>query len=279
MKKNRLFKLLSAAIVIVGLMVMFVNSCSKESKSSAPDGSQNNFDPQSIVLGCLLTPKEEYQAFERKDPDLTVLKSAQASTTLCTPAVGNQGSEGSCVSWGTAYAGLAITKGCGNRYSQEFVYNSLTTCSSNCSCGLYVSQALNLIKNTGTCLYNTMPSVKGCSVKPNATQLAEAQNYKVSSWYTVSINVANIKALLASGIPVIVGGPVNNAFEYLKNGAVLTTFTGSSLGGHCYCVVGYDDTKNAFKFMNSWGTSWASSGFGWINYNNINSWWQEAYHF
>ncbi|NOQ25148.1 MAG: peptidase C1, partial [Bacteroidales bacterium] len=35
--------------------------------------------------------------------------------------------------------------------------------------------------------------------------------------------------------------------------------------------------KGAFKFMNSWGTSWATDGFGWMGYNVIGSYWREAY--
>jgi C1A family cysteine protease len=29
--------------------------------------------------------------------------------------------------------------------------------------------------------------------------------------------------------------------------------------------------------MNSWGTSWATAGFGYIAYANIAAWWSEAY--
>ena len=110
-----------------------------------------------------------------------------------------------------------------------------------------------------------------------SAQKSAATAYKISGYSTVAINATTIKNFLASGKPVIVAGNVNNAFENLASGAVLTTFKGSSLGGHCYCVVGYDDTKSAFKFMNSWGTSWATAGFGYIAYANIAAWWSEAY--
>lgn len=32
-------------------------------------------------------------------------------------------------------------------------------------------------------------------------------------------------------------------------------------------VVGYDDSKNAFKLVNSWGQNWSDRGFGWIDYS------------
>jgi transcription initiation factor IIF auxiliary subunit len=34
-------------------------------------------------------------------------------------------------------------------------------------------------------------------------------------------------------------------------------------------VVGYDDTKEAFKLMNSWGDDWGVDGFCWIDYNSF----------
>ncbi|OFX49158.1 MAG: hypothetical protein A2X13_09405 [Bacteroidetes bacterium GWC2_33_15] len=64
---------------------------------------------------------------------------------------------------------------------------------------------------------------------------------------------------------------------YLADGAIQTSIKGRSYGGHCYACVGYDDAKGAFKIMNSWGTSWASSGYGWISYTLITSVWTEAY--
>jgi hypothetical protein len=32
-------------------------------------------------------------------------------------------------------------------------------------------------------------------------------------------------------------------------------------------VVGYNDDLGAFKLINSWGTGWSSSGFGWLSYS------------
>ena len=41
---------------------------------------------------------------------------------------------------------------------------------------------------------------------------------------------------------------------------------GQSLGGHALVLVGYDDHKQAYKVLNSWGPKWASQGYGWISY-------------
>ncbi len=37
-------------------------------------------------------------------------------------------------------------------------------------------------------------------------------------------------------------------------------------GAHAVCIIGYDDEKEAWLIKNSWGTTWADKGFGWIGY-------------
>ena len=40
-------------------------------------------------------------------------------------------------------------------------------------------------------------------------------------------------------------------------------------GGHGLLLVGYDYDKQLFKFKNSWGGSWGSSGFGWFTFDYL----------
>jgi len=80
-----------------------------------------------------------------------------------------------------------------------------------------------------------------------------------------------------SGFPIIVVGPVYTNFDNLADGGILKATSGTNRGTHAYMVVGYDDSKNAFKFQNSWGTGWSSAGLGWIDYDYVSQWWKEAY--
>lgn len=260
-----------------------MNSCQKASQEELLPTEQAQVG-EFHSLGCNFLPADEYAKIPvAKELDIAVTK---AVVNLSVPPVGNQGGEGSCVAWGTTYAGRSINwhkthvaaySTSVNIFSPEYVYNQIKV-SSSCTSGSYVTSGLSLLKSQGVCRWSLMPYTDvSCSTYPNTTQKTDAAKYKIASYSTVSRTTSAIKAQLAAGNPVIVAGPVNYAFEYLANGAVLSTFSGSSLGGHCYCVVGYDDTKGAFKFMNSWGTSWASSGFGWIKYGYEKTWWQEAY--
>jgi C1A family cysteine protease len=53
-----------------------------------------------------------------------------------------------------------------------------------------------------------------------------------------------------------------------SNGIVpMPSSNSQSLGGHCICLVGYDDTKRLLKFKNSWGTSWGDNGYGYLSYD------------
>jgi C1A family cysteine protease len=270
-----------AILLIAGMGSFVMNSCQKSADVKIDNQPQvSTF----YALGCNLLPAEEYAKIPVvKDP---VGFPSKTVLTLSCPPVGNQGQEGCCVAFGTTYDARSIVwhkdhvaaySQSVNIFSPEYVYNQIKV-SSSCASGSYVTDALSLLYNQGACRWSLMPYTDvSCSTLPNATQKADAKIYWINSYGAVTISTSAIKAQLNAGFPVVVAGPVNSAFEYLASGAVLTTFTGSSLGGHCYCVVGYDDTKNAFKFMNSWGTSWATAGFGYINYNNITSWWTEAY--
>ncbi len=262
-------------IILVTLFGCFLmNSCQKSA-----DVKLNNEQQVSTQysLGCKLLPAEEYA----KIPVVKEITGVplKAIINLVVPPVGNQGGSNSSVSWGTAYAARSILwhKDHVARYSYSvniFSPNYVHYYIGGCTGATYVSTALGVLYTKGVCRWSLGP---GDCVTPTAAQNADALIYKINSYGTVTRTTAAIKAQLNAGFPVIVAGPVNSAFMYLANGAVLSTFVGSSLGGHCYCVVGYDDVKGAFKFMNSWGTGWASYGFGWIKYGYETTWWQEAY--
>ena len=273
MKKN--------LFLLVALVAMlFVTSCQK-------DNAVETMSPESVVtysLGCEFLPVAEYAAIPVAEA--INLKVLPTSVDLVVPPVGNQGGEGSCVAWGTTYAGRSTsyqnTNGGSynfgvNIFSPEYVYNQIKV--TDCGGGAYTADGLDLLVDQGACTWNSMPYTDvDCDDMPNSTQLAEAANYKISSYATVPVTVADIKAQLAAGKIVVVAGSVYGAFMNLGgNDAVITTAKGRVYGGHCYACVGYDDAKDAFKFMNSWGTSWATDGFGWIDYDIMYKYWREAY--
>jgi C1A family cysteine protease len=282
MKSTNYIAIKLSAFFAVLLIITF-SSCTKDTNTNYQSLPEPNY---SYNLGCEMLPAAEYAMIAKAKVPEVKLRSAVYD--LDVPPIADQGGEGSCVAFGVAYAARSIDwykshPGEWNKdiniFSPEFVYNQIKL-KKKCNSGAYVVNALDFLKTKGVCTWNAMPySDSDCSLMPNATQRSLAANYAIANYYTVPIDAEAIKTFLADNRPVIVAGPVNKDFTRQKNGDILDNFTGRSIGGHCYCIVGYDDNLQAFKFMNSWGTSWGTEGFGYISYDHIADWVQEAYIF
>lgn len=290
-------KTLKSLLAFLFIVTVFA-SCQKDQIEPANQDintvSEQSLDPTQTSginekdLGCNLLPAADYAKLQHI-PDQLAVQALPLTYTLATPAVGNQGGEGSCVGWGTAYAARSIYYKVANGqtsyannvnvFSPEYVYNQVKV-NSNCGSGAYVSAALDLLKNNGVCTWAQMnySSTNGCSLLPTTKQNTAAALYKINGWGIVTRSVLNFKNLLYTNKPIIVAGPVDSNFDYLGYNQVLTQYNSNThRGTHCYAVVGYDDNRQAFKVMNSWGTNWATSGYGWISYSMITTSFTEAY--
>jgi len=279
MKRNFKIASLFAAVAIIST-ALFFNACKKDAITSTEPIEQSTF----YSLGCELLPASEYAKIPvAKTP---LVENKATIVNLNVPPVGNQGGEGSCVAFGTTYAGRstewqrthpAAWSQSVNIFSPEYVYNQIKV-RRPCSSGSYVIRGLDLLKLQGVCTWTLMPYTDvSCTLLPTTAQKTAAAAYKIAGYSTVARTTADMKSFLAAGKIIIVAGPVSSGFMNLTSGSVLSTFDGTSLGGHCYAVVGYDDDKGAFKFINSWGTTWATAGFGYIKYGYETTWWTEAY--
>jgi sugar lactone lactonase YvrE len=205
------------------------------------------------------------------------------------PAVGDQGQEGSCVAWASAYAlrgyearldvwsGIAPkTTAPANNFSAAFVYNQLN---GGVDDGLTVPSALSFMVQNGVGTLADIPYVAGqYTTKPSAAAISDAKNYKLASYGAIApSDLATIKTQLSNGVPVILAISVYYNFETLGNGQIYTGVSGPYMGGHAIVAVGYDDSKQAVEIINSWGTSWGTAGYGWISYTALNQIALEAY--
>ena len=201
------------------------------------------------------------------------------SVSLITPPIANQGNEGSCVAFATAYAARSIEAYyrtfstsyslSSNIFSPEYVYNQ-TKLSSDCNSGTAFTLALDLMKNRGVCTWNSMPysALNGCSLLPNSTQEAEAANYKITSYSKIiNSDQTAIKTMIYNRHPVIINVTMDNGFINATSGFIWKSYSGSGALPHALIICGYDDAKRAYKVMNSVGTNWGDLGFGWIDYD------------
>jgi hypothetical protein len=224
----------------------------------------------------------------RHELSLTTLPAA-VDLSAKMPAVGYQGQEGSCVGWATAYAmrGYEARQDVWSsiapqstdpavNFSPAFVYNQLD---GGKDAGISIPAALALMQQRGAATLADMPYVAGqYKTQPSAAAFGDAAHYKVSSFGSIApSDLTSMKAQVAAGIPVMLAIKVYANLYALGANQVYTGIAGTYEGGHAVSVVGYDDAKQAAKFINSWGTSWGTAGYGWISYAALNQITVEAY--
>lgn len=137
--------------------------------------------------------------------------------------------------------------------------------------GAQIRDGMKSIASQGICPETDWPyDVGRFAVKPLATCYTDALKNKAIQYFALAQDLNSLKACLASGFPFVFGISVFDSFEspdVASTGMVpMPAPTESCLGGHAILCVGYDDSKQAFIFRNSWGASWALGGYAYIPY-------------
>ena len=188
------------------------------------------------------------------------------------PPVGNQGLQQSCVAWAIAYALKSYQEKLelGQQYifSPAYIYNQINN---GQNAPTYVTDALNVLSNQGVCNMEDMPyDENDWTSKPTSSAKEKAKSFRIDFWRQVNVqDIKEVKAQLSAGYPVIIGAEVSKEFAsegFAKKADFIWSEAGTTSGGHCMLLVGYDDSKKAFKVMNSWGKDWGDNGYGWIDY-------------
>jgi len=127
----------------------------------------------------------------------------------------------------------------------------------------------------GVCSETLWPyNILNFSLKPIKICDDDALNHKISSYITIPINnnlLNNIRKVICNKQPVQIAVSVYDSFELnsvAASGLVpLPNFRKEHyLGGHELCLIGYDDTKQLFTVLNSWGTDWGDNGLCYFPY-------------
>ncbi|MBN2466268.1 C1 family peptidase [candidate division WOR-3 bacterium] len=201
------------------------------------------------------------------------------------PPIGNQGNQGSCVSWATAYYHRSQLEyrerhwdltDPHHQFSPAFVYNQVNG-GADLGSG-FVNASLVCEQGCASmadCPYSQMDYVTW----PSESAYSHAIPFRCQDWAwfdvtdTIGLNV--IKQLLCNGSSAVLTIKVWGNFDNIQlynNTYCASDRTGNNRGGHGVCVVGYDDTlttndgPGAFRLTNSWGTGWGDVGFWWMSY-------------
>lgn len=212
------------------------------------------------------------------------------------PAIQNQGKQGSCVAWSSAYAAQTILMSSSRgqnpnevAFSPAYMYNQIGL--DGCQ-GSYIIRAMNLMAQKGGVPFNSFPyDETDCSRNPpaNLDGMAEANrirgfNRLTSTEDPEGISIRAVKEHLAKEAPVVIGMMVGGSFMEGMMGQKVwmpasSDYQQMGFGGHAMCVVGYDDklAGGAFQIMNSWGPEWGENGVGWVRYADFKEFVREAY--
>ena len=129
--------------------------------------------------------------------------------------------------------------------------------------GWYPDYALAAYQNSGITDAACFPYTAGdqaCNLCANS----QSRLTKITGWHTLSA-IADMKTWLSTRGPLVTGFTVYDDFMHYTGGIYSPTSTVVD-GGHCVCVVGYDDTSGCWICKNSWGTGWGEGGFFRIAY-------------
>ncbi len=277
------------AIVAMMFSALFMTSCDEELINEILN-----------IFIDMLGYNPEQENWEDTDEEMNgndVTETAVSWERFC-PPVGNQGQYGTCVAWATAY-GLKTTLNMKEgKWNPSFKNQPLYQCSpvdiwhsmrssynsevSSACGGSSFDPAFKAMQSKGVATMSAVPFTNMKMTCDNVAGKGQSDN-KIASYRTVAysseyssngqsygMTVANIKAHLQNG-PLVIGAKLGDNFMAWNSSNVIKSDTKTYKGQHAYhamMLIGYNDSKNAFRIQNSWGASdWGDNGFIWVDYN------------
>ncbi|MEN0047668.1 MAG: C1 family peptidase [Bacteroidota bacterium] len=287
-------------VLIIGAILYFMSGGSFFQQYLAPLTGGEEDDPTEFSMG--FDPNQEEYDKRLVYASLADNKNSmpsKVSLAQYAPPRLNQGRQGSCVGWASAYAARTIlhSKQTGSSprnasFSPSYVYNQIAF--EGCQ-GTYLHYAMETMMKKGALPFAEFEYNEGsCRLQPSQSEVREAAQYRIKGYERLSLGANNykvdvnaIRQYLAAGSPVVIGMMVGQSFTYGMKGSQLWQPTRqdlngtSRLGGHAMCVIGYDDTvlngEGAFQIMNSWGRDWGDDGIAWVGYDDFEYFVKEAY--
>jgi hypothetical protein len=236
---------------------------------------------QPHALGLITLPTDAYLAIPQLISPSSGTLPATADMSPSLPTPGQQGSQGSCTAWAVAYAAKSYQEAVDHNwnvnahpFSPSFIYNQIN---GGRNTGTSFQDALNLVVNQGSALLEDMPySATDWTTQPSDVIRARARLHAAKKWWR--LGKGDIKAELAGNNPVMIAVEVHPDFDSLgKANRIYDNYEGTSRGNHAITLIGYDDSVQAYKFINSWGTDWGIDGYGYIAYKIVDDNVREVY--
>lgn len=247
-----------------------------------------NFDPKEFNKASVYEGLEDDKGKNPLPEAVSLLRFA--------PPRGDQGHQGSCVAWSSAYGAQTILVAAATHedpakiaFSPSYLYNQIRL--DDCQ-GSYVQRAMeSMQKNGGVPLSQYPYNDQDCEREPSSSQIQQGKQNAIHGFTRLTegdnvnqINVRAVKEHLAKDAPVVIGMMVGQSFMQDMMGQDLwqpqgMDASGVGMGGHAMCVIGYNDKKygGAFQIMNSWTPQWGKDGVAWVRYGDFKQYVKEAY--
>lgn len=281
--------------VVLCLLLIF-HSCQKRPMELvAPLTPPSKVDTITRTLGLKPVSPALYQQFVRGSGNQSARTNISCTAVDLTskfPIPGQQGIQGSCVSWTVGYYIKTYWEGVENSWdvhspdhiiSPQYIFSQTHTNDDAGGGASFLYDALNLLQNQGAAMMDLCPyepwNPYGYQTPPTEEMRQQAFRFRIASWSALPMSdVDAIKSNLCQGIPVALGIPVYPDFDNLNwTNDTYDNFSGNFRGWHSVALIGYDDARQAFKLINSWDRGWGVEGYGWISYNLIATYALEAY--
>lgn len=277
-------------ILIIGALLYFFvfrgGGCNLSQLAGLATGGM--LDPQQFAKAEVYEPLTDDNTKNPLPESVSLLRFA--------PARQNQGQQGSCVAWSSAYAAHTIAQAASSgenpnqtAFSPAFLYNQIGL--DGCQ-GSYIIRAMEYMSKRGSVVMDKFPYTdQDCQRQPDRQLIEDASQHRIHGFNrltanegTEQINIRAIKEHLAKDAPVVIGMMVGQSFmQSMMGQEVWIPAAGDEsqmgMGGHAMCVIGYDDRKygGSFQIMNSWGPEWGVDGVAYVRYGDFKNYVREAY--
>jgi hypothetical protein len=254
-------------------------ACAFAAHAQAPGDAPPGVDPPETVYATGDTPIDSeilqtLPAVERYRAFLPV--SVNLASRM--PPVGDQKMLNSCSAWAAAYAARSYytaalerrdTRQSVNLPSPNYIFHLARQ--KDCVAGSSVYHVVEVLKK-GALSLSEYPYDARCVPAAPPELVSKAQDFRVRGMRIVDrTRVDDIKGQLARSNPVIISFNDSLAFQkFRRTSEVFAEVTPKeSKGWHALTLVGYDDERQAFLVMNSWGRGWGNDGYAWVAYDVI----------
>lgn len=199
------------------------------------------------------------------------------------PPIGNQGQYGTCVAWAVGYNlrsflnardGSYSPNSVSQQYSPKDLFWSISNSNKGSDCnGTNFEPAFDVMVERGIAPLDEVPytNLGDCSDSPQSSWTSSAANHKIVSYRKINYEVNTVKNYLAEGRAVAIGARLGDNFMKWNDDTPISSDTYNNPGMqhayHAMAVCGYDDSKQAFRVVNSWNTAWGDNGYIWVDYN------------